>query len=467
MLSEEETSRHLCFFIKLILPGEEMREMKEETIRLAAAGDILITKRIPEENSGVAPIRKFLERADVRLANLETTVTDGSCFGSAFSGGTWLTTEKNCLKDIERYGFQLLGLANNHIMDYSYDGLAMTQKNVEEAGFCHAGCGKSLYEAARPAFLETPNGRVGVIAICSTFEEAARAGNQTQRMPGRPGLNPLRVRNVYRITAEHAAQLAEISRCTGINGLREKHRSQGFVAPLPEGVLEFGTSQFEVVDSPGQEGRFSYPDKRDVDRTLRGIREALYTCEAVVVMVHSHEIRADEESEADFFLEEFAHACIDAGACAVIGSGTHQVKGIEFYRGCPVFYCLGNFLFENEFVRNLPADYMEKYGLDENASGAEGIAVRSAQAKKSLYATREVYQTILPYLEIQNGKCSYVELLPVSLGLDRARHEKNLPYPAGKQEAEEICAYLNRACESYQTKWKYVDGILVPDQGVL
>ena len=94
MLSEEETSRHLCFFIKLILPGEEMREMKEETIRLAAAGDILITKRIPEENSGVAPIRKFLERADVRLANLETTVTTEAVLVLLFPAGPGLQQKK-------------------------------------------------------------------------------------------------------------------------------------------------------------------------------------------------------------------------------------------------------------------------------------------------------------------------------------------------------------------------------------
>ena len=48
-------------------------------------------------------------------------------------------------------------------------------------------------------------------------------------------------------------------------------------------------------------------------------------------MIHSHEIKADQEYEADYFMEEFAHACIDAGACAVVGRGTHQMKGIEFY----------------------------------------------------------------------------------------------------------------------------------------
>ena len=148
--------------------------MKKELIRFTAAGDILIAKRIPEENEGVAEISRYIKRGDVRMANLETTVTDGTCFASAFSGGTWLTVNKECLWDIKRYGFNMLALANNHSMDYSYEGLNMTIDNVKKAGFFYAGSGRNLYEAARPAIIETKNGRVGVINICSTFEHGVR-----------------------------------------------------------------------------------------------------------------------------------------------------------------------------------------------------------------------------------------------------------------------------------------------------
>ena len=113
--------------------------------------------------------------------------------------------------------------------------------------------------------------------------------------------------------------MEEINKNTGLNSLREKHRAQGFIPSLAENRMEFGTMEFTIVDSNEQEGRWSYSDKRDVERTLNGIKEALYTCEAVVIMIHSHEIKADQEYEADYFMEEFAHACIDAGACAVVG----------------------------------------------------------------------------------------------------------------------------------------------------
>jgi hypothetical protein len=40
---------------------------------------------------------------------------------------------------------------------------------------------------------------------------------------------------------------------------------------------------------------------------------------------------------------KFARAMIDAGASAVVGSGPHVLRGIEFHRGHPIVYSLGNF----------------------------------------------------------------------------------------------------------------------------
>jgi poly-gamma-glutamate synthesis protein (capsule biosynthesis protein) len=43
-------------------------------------------------------------------------------------------------------------------------------------------------------------------------------------------------------------------------------------------------------------------------------------------------------------------AAIDAGADAVIGHHPHVVQGVEMYRGKPIFYSLGNFLFDSDYV---------------------------------------------------------------------------------------------------------------------
>jgi poly-gamma-glutamate synthesis protein (capsule biosynthesis protein) len=42
---------------------------------------------------------------------------------------------------------------------------------------------------------------------------------------------------------------------------------------------------------------------------------------------------------------ELAHHCVERGAAAVLGAHPHRVQGIEVYRGAPVFYSLGNFVY--------------------------------------------------------------------------------------------------------------------------
>jgi len=42
---------------------------------------------------------------------------------------------------------------------------------------------------------------------------------------------------------------------------------------------------------------------------------------------------------------ELAHFCADLGCKAVLGAHPHRLQGIEVYRGVPIFYSLGNFVY--------------------------------------------------------------------------------------------------------------------------
>ena len=46
------------------------------------------------------------------------------------------------------------------------------------------------------------------------------------------------------------------------------------------------------------------------------------------------------------FLIELAHKSIDSGADAFVGHGPHLLRGIEIYKGKPIFYDLGEFFRE-------------------------------------------------------------------------------------------------------------------------
>lgn len=51
--------------------------------------------------------------------------------------------------------------------------------------------------------------------------------------------------------------------------------------------------------------------------------------------------------------EAFAHRLIDNGVDAIIGSHPHVVEGVEIYKGKPIFYSLGNFIFDQYFSQEV------------------------------------------------------------------------------------------------------------------
>ena len=83
----------------------------------------------------------------------------------------------------------------------------------------------------------------------------------------------------------------------------------------------------------------------------------------MIVSLHCHESGANRSVPADF-IPIFAKAVIDAGADVFVGHGPHVLRGIEIYKGKPIFYSLSNFIFQNETVLRMPEDSYEQYSLD-------------------------------------------------------------------------------------------------------
>ena len=62
-----------------------------------------------------------------------------------------------------------------------------------------------------------------------------------------------------------------------------------------------------------------------------------------------------------------AHQAIERGASVVFIHGPHHVRGIELYRGRPIFYSMGYFVYEPEYVTALPAEAYEGAGVAADA----------------------------------------------------------------------------------------------------
>lgn len=68
-------------------------------------------------------------------------------------------------------------------------------------------------------------------------------------------------------------------------------------------------------------------------------------------------------------LRKWARVVIDAGADAVVGHGPHVLRGVEFYRGRPIFYSLGNFVTWRGFNLDGPLGLTTALQLDLDAQG--------------------------------------------------------------------------------------------------
>jgi len=178
----------------------------------------------------------------------------------------------------------------------------------------------------------------------------------------------------------------------------------------------------------------------------------------VVVSIHSHEIDGDNLREPASFLVEFAHACIDEGAHAVVGHGPHRVRGIEVYRNRPIFYSLGNFIFQNESVERQPKDFYDKYGLSSEASVADAYFSRSANDTRGLGTYPAIWESVVALWEMENGELKSMRLHPISLGFGSPPYQRGSPKLTSDLNVLED---LQKLSEPFGTKFCIENGVAV------
>lgn len=410
-------------------------------MRFVATGDSFITRRLASTES-LWQLADIVRDADARFTNFEV-LTPGDAFPNAVSGGTWAKAPEGVIGDLQSLGFNMLSWANNHTLDYAYEGLANTAAALDRSGIVHAGVGRNLAEAAAPKYLETPQGRVALIGICSTFHESAPAGQQRPDMAGRPGINPLRFATTYSLPREQLAALTAMADASGVNDGHKMRVKAGF-AKDEVGTVLFGGLKFKE----GPAGTHTEANKADVARTLAGISEARRQGDYVLVSLHAHEALGVDKAVPAGFLVDFARACIDAGAHAVIGHGPHVLRGIEIYRKRPIFHSLGNFIFHNETIPALPQDFYDKFAMGLTEGVADGIDKRSEVNTKGFAADPWAWKSVLARWNMEGDAANLVELIPVELGFGVARSRRGTPRLS---EDEDILPHLKKLSEAMGT----------------
>jgi poly-gamma-glutamate synthesis protein (capsule biosynthesis protein) len=212
-------------------------------------------------------IRKIMGQADLRITNLECPLTKHPTPIS--KTGPPLKADPQNIQLLKNNGFNLVTLANNHIMDYGSKGIQDTIDFLKEHKIDYVGAGSTMEEI--DVILKTKDDfTIGIINVCEN--EWSTDERQGYKANG----------------------FSEIGMFYAIKAAKEK------------------ADKVIVIHHGGHE-MYNLPSPR-LKKTLR------------------------------FF--------VDCGADAVINHHTHCVGGYEIYKESPIFYSLGNFVFDNPKQRN-------------------------------------------------------------------------------------------------------------------
>jgi len=365
---------------------------QSQTFNFTVAGQSMIRSdfrvHAPNELATITPLLK----GDVIFTNFEATVVEK---GQSLQDGRFLSPPE-ALDALKALGFNLLALSDNHSFDLKVSGVQNTLREVKSRNIVHAGIGNNLEEAAAPGYLKTPKGTVALVAMASGL--IAEGGSATA---ARPGVNELR-----------------------IEAGGKPNESTTLLPP-----------------EPGNE-----PNAEDKQRILGSIREARQHADFVVVYEHNHvflnrpfgalfsEELPERLAPADW-LKKWTHEEIDAGADIIVMHGAPLIHGVEIYHNRPIFYDLGNFIF------NVPPTNIQ---LDEPINWESVVAHVEFQGKNLQSIT---FQPIAMN-KVGQGEPDLHDEHTNNLFLQT----RGLPKPASGDQARYILERLADASRPFGTK---------------
>ncbi len=407
---------------------------------LALTGDCIPSHPITPFRAnvaGFAEVMKLLAEADIACGNLETSIFDIASFKGhpyCWDDDVPLLASPTTARDLAALGFDMLARANNHALDWGLEGMRETSRLLDAAGIAHAGVGESLGLARRAAYVEIPQGRIAMLSVATTFRPTTEALDPHDATPGRPGLSAIRLRQIDVVTPDELILLRQLGAKSDAGNTD---------------VLKLFGRSFEAGPSRGFRHE---PDAVDMAAFVREVRHARQNADFVIAMVHAHEFARDDYPEPPSeALKNIAYAAIEAGAGTVSVSGLHHLGPVDLYRGRPIFYGLGNFIW-GDIQEFLPSETWKQNADLLNAAFASPDRATAADLNAAVnagyYAHQEIFETILPIIRFDG---SFVEavLHPVDLGYGDPLTRSGIPRLAGPEQAERILRRIRDVSEEF------------------
>jgi hypothetical protein len=257
------------------------------TLKLMLVGDLILDE--PEPDSFFECARNTLKEADVLVGHVEVPHTRRER-ENTFDVPAPSSNPDN-LTALKRAGFHVATLAGNHIFDAGAAGIEDTIANLRQLGIATAGAGMRLDEARKPATVACQGTVVGTLSYnCVGPKESWADENKA-------GCAYVQVITHYEL--DHATPGGP-------------PRIYTFAEPETSEAMQADIEKL----------------RREVDVLIVALHKGIGHTPAVLAM----------------YERPLAKAAIDAGADIVVGHHAHILRGIEIYKGRPIYHGLGNFV---------------------------------------------------------------------------------------------------------------------------
>ncbi len=398
---------------------------------MASVGDLILAyPQSQNPDPAFQSVVKLLKDADVATGNYEGNIIDGRTFQGSGPGGFAGTPE--VAADLKAMGVDLVARSNNHAGEYGYEGLLETNSWLDKAGVVYAGSGEKYASARAARFVSTPRGRVGMVATASSFPEAVMAQPGRGEWPGRGGASALRTTRFF---------MAPPALWQSVRAVRQAFpNGTGFY--VPEGTdndITILGQRFRLAPNATKPYYAYQMNDQDMKDILAAVREGKTRSDFMTLAIHAHHFTdtaggergpgVPETEDLDTnpsiadYLPVLAKAAIDNGADAFLGTGVHVLRGIEIYKGRPIFYGLG------ELFRQ-----MDVVGL--SGMGGRGRGDENSPPIK--------YESIVALSRFARGRLSEIRLHPVLLTENVRMAHRGLPMAAPPEAAQRILTRLQK-----------------------
>lgn len=193
----------------------------------------------------------------------------------------------------------------------------------------------------------------------------------------------------------------EVLKSSGVSVGGDQHEIES------EDVMYIESSDMRIALMPLY-AVFSTPSRAAIQKVFD---EATTTSDMQIAYIHWGD---EYELVHNAAQEELAHYLVDMGVDAVVGHHPHVVQDIEMYKGVPIFYSLGNFIFDQYWEESVrtglmvriteESDEMLLYELLPVASASSSPALLPAKERKDFLTNLAKHSKTVKETDMLEGK---------------------------------------------------------------